>query len=73
MSDYLEQFRKQFPSTRVHVEDNYMVYDVAGSFGEDAAREAKELIEKLNLPLEVEVPKASNFATKDTFIVKLKQ
>jgi len=72
MIDYLAQFREAFPYTNVWVEDDYMTYQVTGSFGVDVAKEAKELINKLNLPLEVEVPKASNFATKDTFIIKLK-
>jgi hypothetical protein len=71
--DYLEQFRKQFPSTRVHVEDNYMIYDVEPGFGKDAAKEADAIIQILNLPLEVELNPINDFSRKDTFIVKLKQ
>ena len=47
----LNEFRKNYYSTRVMVYDNYMVYSVTPGHSKKATQEANDLIEELDLPL----------------------
>lgn len=62
----LEKFREKYPSIRVNVYDDYLVYKVAVGYGKRAAIDANELIESLGLQL---VAMPSSLPAMDSFSV----
>ena len=51
IEEHLDTFRKSFPYFRVMVYDDSLVYKIPCVFCPEVAKEANELIDKLNLPL----------------------
>ncbi len=61
-----EIFRRRFPSARVSVFANCMVYKCASGYAKKCAGQAERLIRSLSLPL---IAKATTFHTQDSFII----
>ena len=63
----MEKFREAYPSVRVTVYANCMVYKTAPGFADDGATRANKLIKDMELPL---VATATTFYTKDSFTIQ---
>lgn len=63
----LEVFRKNFPLTRVNVQEDFMVYSVRKGLADAVTKDANELIEELGLSL-VAIPTA--LSAKDTVLIQ---
>ena len=63
----MEQFRMSFPYRHVTVYDDFMVYRTPRGLCDKMAKDANNLINKLNLDL-VAIP--TSMSTKDSFCVK---
>lgn len=67
IESHLENFRVNFPLSRVTVDEDKLVYRVSHGTARRAAQDANEKIESMNLPL---VAIANAFPFNDTFEVK---
>lgn len=67
LTDHFDCFREHFSSVRLVQYDWGLVYKCGGGMAEKQAKEANELIERLNLPL-VAIPKSNH--PKDSFYVQ---
>jgi hypothetical protein len=67
LAEAFEQFRKAFPSTRVMVYDDSLVYSTATGWSEKDAKYANTIIRQHNLPLEAINSKSFR---NDSFIIK---
>lgn len=70
IQDELERFRLRYPSTRVTVHDDYMIYKTAAGTAKRASIDANEVILDLGLSL---VAKPTNLYKLDSFIVQEKR
>lgn len=63
----LEKFREVYPSTRVTVHDDFIVYKVRKGTADKSAKGANELIQQYGLDL---TAMATGFPNKDSFWVQ---
>lgn len=68
MNNHLEQFRLKWPSIKVTVYEDMLVYKVGGGFSDSEAGYANKLIHELGLPL---IAEATTLHSKDSFTVKV--
>jgi len=67
IENYLIRFREAFHHTRVIVYRDYMTYRVRDGYADKVAKDANDLMLKLDLPL-VAIP--TKLSAKDSFVVK---
>ena len=68
MDNYLEQFRLHWPSIKVTVYNDMLVYKVGVGYADSEAGYANKMILELGLPLRAE---PTTLHAKDSFIVKI--
>lgn len=68
MNNHLEQFRLHWPSIKVTVYDDMLVYKVGVGYADSEAGYANKLIHELGLPL---IAEATTLHSKDSFSVKI--
>lgn len=68
MNNHLEQFRLHWPSIKVTVYDDMLVYKVGVGYADSEAGYANKLIHELGLPL---IAEATTLYLKDSFSVKI--
>ncbi len=70
IEEQLERFRKEYPSVRVMVYDDFLSYKVADGCANRAAQDANEVIEMYSLDGITAIPTPGY--RKDSFIVRAK-
>jgi hypothetical protein len=68
MDNYLEQFRLHWPSIKVTVYNDMLVYKVGVGYADSEAGYANKMILDLGLPL---IAEATTLHTKNSFSVKI--